>query len=178
MSRGRKLVPEIAFSTAGMSTRNLTLRPRDMIMCASASAVAAPPMSFFMLSMPVSVLMSSPPVSKHTPLPTRVTSDRSALPQVKSISRGARAEPPPTAWISGNSFGQRVAACDVEFGAVLCGELARGLFQFVRPHVVRRRVDEIAAKRHALDDAAEVLAVDAVRHHQPHIARLAPCGSG
>ena len=30
-------------------------------------------MSFFMISMPLSGLMSSPPVSKHTPLPTSVT---------------------------------------------------------------------------------------------------------
>ena len=72
MSRGRKLVPEIEFSTAGISTRSRTFSPRAMIMCASASAVAAPPMSFFMLSMPVSGLMSSPPVSKQTPLPTSV----------------------------------------------------------------------------------------------------------
>ena len=47
--------------------------PRAMIMDASASAVAAPPMSFFILSMPVSGLMSRPPVSKQTPLPTSVT---------------------------------------------------------------------------------------------------------
>ena len=47
--------------------------PRDISMCASASMVAAPPMSFFMLSMPASDLMSSPPVSKQTPLPISVT---------------------------------------------------------------------------------------------------------
>ena len=41
------------------------------VMCANASAVAAPPMSFFMLSMDDSGLMSRPPVSKQTPLPTR-----------------------------------------------------------------------------------------------------------
>ncbi len=61
-----------------------------MIMCASARTLAAPPMSFFMISMPASGLMSSPPVSKHTPLPTSVTFGCFGLPQVKSISRGAR----------------------------------------------------------------------------------------
>ncbi len=44
-----------------------------MIMCASASTLAAPPISFFISSMPLSGLMSRPPVSKHTPLPTSVT---------------------------------------------------------------------------------------------------------
>ena len=54
MSRGRKLAPEIEFSTAGMTIRSFTFSLRAMIMWPSASAVAAPPMSFFMLSMPAS----------------------------------------------------------------------------------------------------------------------------
>ncbi len=104
MSRGRKLVPEIEFSTAGIITRSRTFSLRAMTMCASAKAVAPPAMSFFMLSMPVSVLMSSPPVSKHTPLPTSVIFGSASLPQVMSISRGVRAEPAPTAATSGNSL--------------------------------------------------------------------------
>ena len=103
MSRGRKLAPAIEFSTAGMSTRSRTFNPRAMIMCASAKAVAAPPMSFFMLSMPVSGLMSRPPVSKQTPLPTRVTRGCVLSPHTMSISRGAAAGAAarPTAWIKG-----------------------------------------------------------------------------
>ena len=42
-----------------------------MSMCASASATAAPPMSFFISAMPALGLISRPPLSKHTPLPTR-----------------------------------------------------------------------------------------------------------
>ena len=61
-------------------------------------------MSFFMLSMPVSFLMSSPPVSKQTPLPTSVILGASSLPQVMSIRRGARGEPAPTAATSGKFF--------------------------------------------------------------------------
>ena len=38
-----------------------------------ANAVAAPPMSFFMLSIVDSDLMSRPPVSKQTPLPTKTS---------------------------------------------------------------------------------------------------------
>ena len=60
MSRGRKLPPAIEFSTAGMSTRSRTFSLRAMIMCASANAVAAPPISFFMLSIDASGLMSRP----------------------------------------------------------------------------------------------------------------------
>ena len=75
-----------------------------MIMCASAKAVAPPAMSFFMLSMPVSGLMSRPPVSKHTPLPTSVILGSVTLPHVMSISRGSRTEPAPTAATSGKFF--------------------------------------------------------------------------
>ena len=107
MSRGRKLAPAMEFSTAGMSTRRRTFSPRAMIMCASASAVAAPPMSFFMLSMAASGLMSRPPVSKQTPLPTSVTRGCLSSPQLMSISRGAPAAARPTAWISGKFCASR-----------------------------------------------------------------------
>jgi hypothetical protein len=53
-------------------------------------------MSFFMSSMPLPGLMSSPPVSKHTPFPTSVTSGAPRLPQRRSINRGSRALPFPT----------------------------------------------------------------------------------
>ena len=36
---------------------------------------------------------------------------------------------------------------------MLLGELARGVFELRRAHVVRRRVDEIARQRDAFDDA-------------------------
>ena len=47
--------------------------------------------------------MSSPPVSKHTPLPTSVTRGASSAPQRRSMSRGCRASDAarPTAWICG-----------------------------------------------------------------------------
>ena len=90
MSRGRNAEPEIEFSTAGISTRSRSLMPRDISMWASASIEAAPPMSFFMLSMPASDLMSSPPVSKQTPLPISVTLGCEGSPQVRSIRRGGR----------------------------------------------------------------------------------------
>jgi hypothetical protein len=100
-SRGRKAAPEIAFSTAGMSTLSRTLSLRSMIMCASASTLAAPPMSFFISNIALSGLMSRPPESKQTPFPTSVTRGRSASPHCSSMSRGAATDARPTAWISG-----------------------------------------------------------------------------
>ena len=59
-------------------------------------------MSFFMLRMPAAALRSSPPVSKHTPLPqiddVRV---RQRRPSASSMMRGARCEARPTAWMAG-----------------------------------------------------------------------------
>ncbi len=51
--------------------------------------------------------MSSPPVSKHTPLPTSVTLGSNAAPHAMSIRRGARAEPRPTACTIGKFFASR-----------------------------------------------------------------------
>ncbi len=70
---------------------------------ASANACAAPPMSFFISRMPADGLMSRPPESKHTPLPTIATRGWSGLPHSTSIKRGARSRLAawPTAWIIG-----------------------------------------------------------------------------
>ena len=62
----------------------------SMISCASASACAAPPMSFFMIRIHAGCLRSSPPVSKQTPLPTIAMRGSSGLPHSSSIRRGAR----------------------------------------------------------------------------------------
>ncbi len=100
-SPGRKDEPEIAFSTIGISTLSRTLSLASTIACASPSTLAAPPMSFFMSSMPADGLMSSPPVSNVTPFPTSVTLGSPARPQLRSISRGASVAARPTAWIIG-----------------------------------------------------------------------------
>ena len=70
-------------------------------MRARASAHAAPPMSFFMSFMPAAGLRSSPPESKHTPLPASVIFGMSGSPQARSISLGALTLARPTAWIAG-----------------------------------------------------------------------------
>ena len=81
-----------------------------MIIWARPSTLAAPAMSFFISSMPLAGLMSRPPVSKQTPLPTSVTFGCAGSPQEKSTRRGARlgAAAMPTAWIIGK-FAERSA---------------------------------------------------------------------
>ena len=96
-SIGRNALPDTLFSTAGTSTRSRTGSFAAITIDATASTVAAPPMSFFIISMPVDALRSSPPVSKHTPLPTSVTFGSLSRPHTRSISRGARVLARPTA---------------------------------------------------------------------------------
>ena len=127
-------------------------RPRSMIMWASASTVAAPPMSFFMISMPLSGLRSSPPVSKHTPLPTSVTLGSWICP---SAVRSAAARDRPRGRRRGSAENstakdRRRRSNGISRRAVWPGRRRR--FKVRRAHVVGRRVDEVARERHAFDD--------------------------
>mgnify|MGYP000438127194 CR=1 FL=1 len=80
------------------------LRQRDAV-----AATAAPPaMSIFMSSMDPVGFRLSPPVSKHTPLPTSV-SRGPVLPQARSISRGARGDARPTACTIGKFAARSVS---------------------------------------------------------------------
>jgi len=55
---------------------------------------------------------------------------------------------------------------------MLLRQFTRSRLQLGRPHVIGWRVGEIAAKRDAIDDAAEVFAIHAIRYHQVQLARL------
>ena len=57
-------------------------------------------MSFFMSRIAEDGFISSPPLSKVTPLPTKVTFGWSASPHCRSMSRGASAAARPTAWMA------------------------------------------------------------------------------
>ena len=52
------------------------------------------------------------------------------------------------------------------------GELARGLFELRRSHVVCRRIDQIARQRHRFDDAREIVTIEALRQIELDRARL------
>ena len=179
MSSGRKAAPEIEFSTAGISTRSDIFRPASMIMCASASTVAAPPMSFFMLQHGALGLEIEPAgVEADALADQRHLGMRRVAPAQVDQPRRARAAARPTAWMSGKfCFEQSSPTMRADFRAVALGERAGGGFELGRPHVVGRRVDEIAGQRDALGDAGQIVAVDAVGQLQPHRLVLAPCDS-
>ena len=98
-----------------------------MIMWARPRTFAAPPMSFFMRSIPEDGLMSRPPVSKQTPFPTSVTFGSLGSPQVRSMSRGARdgVAAAPTAWISGKPSASASPCVTIDGGAMAGGEILR-----------------------------------------------------
>ena len=54
-------------------------------------------------------------------------------------------------------------------GAVAGGERTGGVLEFRRPHVVRRRIDQIAREENAVDDPGQVVAVDIAGQFQPDV---------
>mmetsp|Transcript_18607 Transcript_18607/g.62822 ORF Transcript_18607/g.62822 Transcript_18607/m.62822 type:complete len:227 (-) Transcript_18607:450-1130(-) len=105
-SPGRKALPAMLFSAQPSSTRSSTRRPAAMIISARPRAWAAPPMSFFIVSIPAGGLISRPPVSNVTPFPRITTAGNFASPadrHVISTTRGSKplAAARPTAWIIG-----------------------------------------------------------------------------
>jgi hypothetical protein len=121
--------------------------PLAMIMCARPSTLAAPPMSFFISPIDAPGLRFSPPVSKHTPLPTRVRSGPS-LPHVMSIRRGASSLARPTVWMSGRLAVQQAFAMDAgDRRAEMQPQDRAPPFQLPRAHVLGGRVDQVAGQR-------------------------------
>ena len=136
-------------------------------MCPSASALAAPPMSFFMISMPLAGLMSRPPVSKAMPLPTSVICRSPARPLATpgEVDEARRARAGAADGMDqGEILRQQVVADDARHvGAVRPGELPGGILQLLRPHVARGRVDEVAAEPDRLDLGKRAGVIDAAR---------------
>src|SRR5207302_9432614 len=56
-----------------------------------------------------------------------------------------------------------------QLSAAAIGQRARCLFQIRRTHVVGRRIGEVAREKDALDDTAEVFAIDVARQLQAQI---------
>ena len=112
----------------------------------SAMACAAPPMSFFISRMPDAGLMSRPPVSKLTPLPTTATRGWAGSPHSHSISRGSRARSAarPTAWMSGVAGAEILSARDGRLAAGPPGDRGHRVLQLLGTYVLGRRVDQVA----------------------------------
>ena len=175
MSPGRKAEPEMAFSTIGISTRSRTLRPASMIAWASPRTLAAPPMSFFISSMPADGLMSRPPVSKVTPLPTRVILGSPARPQVRSSRRGAWALARPTAWIIGKfCFSSSSPTIALTLHLVARGEGADFLVEGIGAEIVWRCVDQVARQKGAGGETLDFGRIGAFGHRQVRPRRGLP----
>ena len=56
-----------------------------------------------------------------------------------------------------------------ETGTEALGEMLRRLRQFLRSHIVRRRIDEIAGKRCGFCDSSNSRDVDAIGRYQPDV---------
>ena len=121
-----------------------------MIMCASASTFAAPPMSFFISSMPLDGLDVEPAGVEADALADQRDLRRVGIAPGAGRSGAARAaDARPTAWISGKFSRQQIVADDrADLRAVCAAASARAAcFELGRPHVVGRRVDEIAREK-------------------------------
>ena len=139
--------------------------------------------------------MSSPPVSKQTPLPTSVTFGASSRPQTRSSSRGGSAAAAPTASIIGRFAAlsaaaprdhprprRRAAAASATKAASSAsgpmsraGVLIRSCASRAAPAIrsIRAGVDALGADERATARLAGAVAVEAVVGHQP-AERLQP----
>src|SRR4051812_8935731 len=155
------------FSTAGMSIRSRTGSCAAITICASPSTCAAPPMSFFINFILDADLMSSPPESKHTPLPTSEIFGP-VRPQRRSMSRGGRTLARPTACTAGKVFvEQTVAKHNADARAMRLADALRGFGKFCRSHVARRSIDQIADQIGRFGGAFDAATIRLARPNQP-----------
>src|SRR5689334_11617981 len=69
-------------------------------------------------------------------------------------------------------FGECIAAGNLHFGPVLFGEGPTRRLELAWPHIIGWRIDEIAAEAYALDDASEIVAINAVWNNEADISRI------
>ena len=138
------------FSTAGMSRWRRTGRRcgDDQLGEARARAPRRPCPSSSAASR-CAGLMSSPPLSKHTPLPMIAMRGSRSRPQSSSISRGralARRAAPDRG-DHRKALVERVAVRDLDLGAAVVAERADRGFELGRAEVGGGGVDEVADER-------------------------------
>ena len=147
-----------------------------MTIAASPIAVAAPPMSFFISPIEAGGLMSRPPVSKQTPLPTSVTfgAPVAAPAQIEQPRRlgGGGAHRLDHRQVRRPE--RRGAADHRRLGAVPRRQRHEGGLERLGAHVARRRVDQRLRQRRAAGDALEPRGIDAVRTDQLGAAAALP----
>ncbi len=179
MSRGRKALPATEFSTAGTRTRSRTGSFSAITTRARPMSVAAPPMSFFIFSMPDAGFRSRPPLSKHTPLPTSVSFGR-ALVAPGEVDEPRRPHAGAADGVDGRVVRgeQPVADDELAVRAQLRRHVLGGLGQLGRAHVLGRRVDEVAGERESRCHGLDPGAVGIGRPFELRRAALAPLVAG
>ena len=147
-----------------MSTRRRTGRLAAMIMDARPSTLAAPPMSFFISAIELPGLRLRPPVSKHTPLPTSVTLGWLSLPP-DEVEQARRAQRGAANGVDHREvlFKQLISRGHFQTGSMGIDQTAGDRFQFVRPHVIGRDVDEVTCQIGALDLPQNIFAINTLR---------------
>ena len=83
-----------------------------------------------------------------------------------------RAEPAPTAFTSGKFFSSASPLVTRTLAPCCFARARAGRLQFSGAHVVGGRVGEIPAERYALDNATELVAIDALRNDEAYLARF------
>ena len=106
-------------------------------------------MSFFISSIPAAGLMSRPPESKQTPLPTSVTFGAAGSPHWKSIKSRCRRRGLPHRVDRRKALAQRIALDDATLRTVVLGQRHRLGRQALRRQVGGRRIDQVARHRRA-----------------------------
>ena len=178
MSRGRKAEPEIAFSTTGSSTRSRSLAPRVHQHVGERQHGGGAAHVLLHVQHAAVGLMSSPPVSKQTPLPISVTFGWAGSPQLMSIEARRPVGGAADRMDERKVLRQEIVADDrAEARAMPRRQRAGGALELGRAHVVGRRVDQVAGEPDRLGDAGEVGAVDAGRQFEPDRPCPRPCDS-
>ena len=124
-------------------------------------------MSFFISSMPLAVLISSPPVSKTTPFPTSVSFGcRRRSPCQIDETRRARRGLPHRMNEAQTRRDQILAARNGKLGTMASGDITRRLLDLVRPKIARGCVDEIADEIGRLQHGCDALARQSIRQDE------------
>ncbi len=173
MSRGRKAEPEIAFSTTGKRTRSRSLAPRSISIWARRQHGRGA----------AHVLLHVQHAAFGLDIePAGVEANALADQRDLGMGRIAPAHVDEARRLVGGAadrmderkiLGEEIGPDDRPEGRAMPGRhRARGCLELGRPHVVGRRVDQVAGEPDRLRDAGQVGAVEAGDELKPHLLGL------
>ena len=184
MSPGRNALPEIAFSTAGTSTRRRTGSFCDITSRAMPEHVRrAAHVLLHEAHAGRRLDVEAAGVEAHTLADQRDARIASRSPQFRSIRRGAFALARPTAWIVGKFCASRSSpTMTLQLAPNSFASAVAAVGELLRQHVGRRRIDEVSDERGRIELIAQQRGVARFRHQQSRrralggfVARVAVC---